>query len=243
MAHARSARIAAELSAQKEEQEEIRLATMRAEEKRVKAIEKKAEAAVMEMERSKQISRDYMNERGEEWQKRYEMQHEMNEDNKKAIHERYDRERLQQTRGGQGPTGEENDQRPGADKIQDGRQMWYHNGGGAHVDILDGASATQHRRRTGQSTNRNFTGGTCVSMGAHRDPWLCPQQTTNTPILYDGGRGMANQDSCSIYHEDGALSNVLSTFADRDWIRLMRLGKCGYRITSFRTDRPKFCDG
>ena len=40
-AHARSARIAAELAALKEEQENIRVAKIRAEERRVKAIEKR----------------------------------------------------------------------------------------------------------------------------------------------------------------------------------------------------------
>ena len=55
-AHARSARIAAELAAQKEERENIRLDEIKTEERRVKAIEKKAEAAVMEMEHNKQTT-------------------------------------------------------------------------------------------------------------------------------------------------------------------------------------------
>ena len=121
--------------------------------------------------------------------------------------------------------------------------MWYHNDGGSRVDTLDGASATQHRRCTDQSTNGIYTGVTGVSMGARRDPWLCFQQTTDTPDLYDGDRGMANQGSCPTYHENGALSNRLPMFANRDRLCLMRLGSCGYQITSVRADDPRCCNG
>ena len=49
------------------------------------------------MERIKQVNHDHLIERGEEWQRRYSLQHEINEDNRKAMSERYDRERVQQT--------------------------------------------------------------------------------------------------------------------------------------------------
>ena len=96
-AHARSARIAAELAAQKEERENTRLDEIKTEERRVKAIEKKAVAAVREMELNKQTSRKLMDERAEEWQRRYDMLHKTNEDTKKAIHDHYEQERRLQT--------------------------------------------------------------------------------------------------------------------------------------------------
>ena len=120
--------------------------------------------------------------------------------------------------------------------------MWYHNDGGSCVDTLDGASATQHRRRTDQSTNGLCTGVTYVSMGARFDPWLDFLQTNDPPDLYEGDQGMANQGSCPTYHEDGSLSHFLPMFANRDQLCFMRIGSCGYQDTRVRANDPKYCD-
>ena len=206
-------------------------------------IEETVVAVELEMERIKQVSRDLLNEKGEEWQRRYDKQHEINEDNWKAINECYDRERVQQTR--------EDKARQARKTIKDRAQGKFRTvvrcGITVAAVLMWMLSMVLQPLSTEDVQDRVRMG---ISQAARISPWVLTvthgifsQQTTNTPILYDGGRGMADQDSCSTYHEDGALPNVLFTFADRVWIRLMRLRKCGFRITSVRTERPQFCNG